>query len=88
MIGHSISRPLYTLAKYTEKIIIQKGKMNSDFPKIKSTIYEVKQLYQSINLAMQEIKHHINQLDIDIQTDALTGLANRRTFDLVINEQI
>ncbi len=62
--------------------------MNSEFPKIKSNIYEVKQLYQSIDLAFQKIKHHINQLDIEIQTDALTGLANRRTFDLVINDQI
>ena len=62
--------------------------MNSEFPKIKSTIYEVKQLYHSIDLAFQEIKDHINQLDTAIQTDALTGLANRRTFDLVINEQI
>ncbi len=89
MIGHSISKPLYTLAKYTEKFIIQqKGKMNSDFPKIKSSTYEVKQLSQSLQLAMKEINHHINQLNIDIQTDALTGLANRRTFDLVINEQI
>ena len=48
----------------------------------------MKQLYQSIELAFQEIKHHIHQLDIEVQTDALTGLANRRTFDLVINEQI
>ncbi len=87
-IGHSISKPLHTLAKYTEKLIVQKGNMNSDFPKIKSSTYEVKQLYQSLQLAMQEVHHHINQLNIDIQTDALTGLANRRTFDLVINEQI
>ena len=88
LISRSISRPLYILAKYTETIINPKGKMNVEFPKIKSTIYEVKQLYNSIDLAFQEIKDHINQLDTAIQTDALTGLANRRTFDLVINEQI
>ena len=88
MISRSISRPLHILAKYTETIINPKGKMNVEFPKIKSTIYEVKQLYNSIDLAFQEIKDHINQLDTAIQTDALTGLANRRTFDLVINEQI
>ena len=88
MISRSISRPLYILAKYTEDIISSKGKMNLEFPQIKSTIYEIKQLYQSINLAFQKIKHHINQLDFEIQTDALTKLANRRTFDLIINEQI
>lgn len=88
IISRSISRPLHILAQYTEKVITPKGKFNSEFPKIKSNIYEVKQLYQSIDLAFQEIKQHINQLDIEIQTDALTRLANRRTFDLVINEQI
>lgn len=88
VISRSISRPLHILAQYTEKVITPKGKFNSEFPKIKSNIYEVKQLYQSIDLAFQEIKQHINQLDIEIQTDALTRLANRRTFDLVINEQI
>ncbi|MCQ6274197.1 diguanylate cyclase [Bacillus sp. V3B] len=86
--SRSISRPLYLLAQYTEKMITPKGKFNLEFPKVKSNIYEVKQLYQSIDLAFREIKHHINQLDIEIQTDALTGLANRRTFDLVIDEQI
>lgn len=88
IISRSISRPLYILAKYSEKIFTPKGKINSEFPKIKSSMYEVKQLYQSIDLAFQNIQHHINQLDRDSQTDALTGLANRRTFDLVLNEQI
>lgn len=88
IISQSISRPLYILAKYTEDIISSKGKINLEFPQIKSTIYEIKQLYQSINLAFQKINHHINQLDVEIQTDALTRLANRRTFDLVIDEQI
>lgn len=88
IISRSISRPLHLLAKYTETAINPKGKINSEFPKIKSTIYEVKQLYQSIDIAFQEIKNHIHQLDTAIQTDALTGLANRRTFDLVMSEQI
>lgn len=87
-ISHSISKPLHQLAKYTEETINPLGNFNSELPKLKSTIYEVKQLYQSIDVAFKEIKHHINQLDTAIQTDALTELANRRTFDLVINEQI
>lgn len=87
-ISRSISQPLYILAKYTEKIITPKGKINPDFPTVNSNIYEVKQLYESIRLAFLDIKHHINQLDSEIETDALTGVANRRTFDLVIREQI
>ena len=88
MISRSISRPLYLLAQYTEQFFTPTGNFNTEFPKIKSTIYEVNQLYQSIEYAFQQIKNHINQLDIEIQTDALTGIANRRTFNLVIKEQI
>ena len=88
MMSRSISRPLYLLAQYTERFFAPTGNFNTEFPKIKSTIYEVNQLYQSIEYAFQQIKNHINQLDSEIQTDALTGIANRRTFNLVIKEQI
>ena len=88
MNSRSISKPLYLLAQYTEKLFTPRGNFNTEFPKIKSNLYEVNQLYQSIEYAFQKIKNHINQLDIEIQTDALTGVANRRTFNLVINEQI
>ncbi len=88
MNSRSISKPLYLLAQYTEIFFTPRGNFNTEFPKIKSTIYEVNQLYQSIDYAFQEIKNHINQLDVEIQTDALTRVANRRTFNLVIKEQI
>ena len=88
MNSRSISKPLYLLAQYTEKLFTPRGNFNTEFPKIKSNLYEVNQLYQSIEFAFQKIKKYINQLDIEIQTDALTGVANRRTFNLVINEQI
>ena len=88
MNSRSISKPLYLLAQYTENRFTPKGNFNTEFPKIKSNLYEVNQLYQSIELAFQEIKKHINQLAIEIQTDALTGVANRRTFNLVIHEHI
>ena len=88
MNSRSISRPLYLLAQYTEKFFTPTGNFNTEFPKIKSNIYEVNQLYQSIEYAFQQIKNHINQLDVEIQTDALTGVANRRTFNLIIKEQI
>ena len=88
MISRSISKPLYQLAQYTEHSFTPTGNFNTEFPKIKSTIYEVNQLYHSIEYAFQQIQNHINQLDIKIQTDALTGIANRGTFNLVIKEQI
>lgn len=83
-----ISKPLYVLARYSENITSQKGKVNTPLPQIKSSVYEIKQLYQSTKLAHEEINQHMNQLDSEIQTDALTGLANRRTFDLIINKHI
>ena len=88
MNSRSISKPLYLLAQYTEKLFTPRGNFNTEFPKIKSNLYEVNQLYQSIEFAFQKIKKYINQLDIEIQTDALTRVANRRTFNLVINEHI
>jgi diguanylate cyclase (GGDEF)-like protein len=88
MNSRSISKPLYLLAQYTEKFFTPTGNLNTEFPKIKSNLYEVNQLYQSLEFAFQQIKNHINQLDVEIQTDALTGVANRRTFNLVIKEQI
>ena len=86
--SRSISKPLHLLAQYTEKFFTPRGNFNTEFPKIKSNLYEVNQLYQSLDFAFREIKNRINQLDIEIQTDALTGVANRRTFNLVINEHI
>lgn len=87
-LSRSISHPLYLLAQYTEKFFNPKKNFPSEFPKVKSSVYEVKQLYESIEMAFHEIRNHIHALDIEVQTDALTGIANRRTFDLLLNEQI
>ena len=47
--------------------------------KNKSHIYEVHQLYH-------QIYNHFQLLNNQIQLDGLTGLANRRTFDLEIKD--
>lgn len=88
LLAFRITKPLYTLAKFSENIINRKGNPNIQIPHINSGIYEVRQLSQNLQLAVKEIQHHISQLDIAVQTDALTGIANRRTFNLSINEQI
>ena len=87
-VAFTISKPLYLLARMVEETTIQKGKINTELPEIQSGIYEVKQLYQSTRLALQKIDHRMHQLHMDVQTDALTGLANRRTFDTAMKEQL
>jgi diguanylate cyclase (GGDEF)-like protein len=77
--AYRIAKPLYTLAKFSEEAILHIKAVPSKLPKISSRIYEVKQLYQSIN-------SHLNLLNTEIQMDGLTRLANRKAFDLVIRE--
>ncbi|WP_134684972.1 sensor domain-containing diguanylate cyclase [Brevibacillus migulae] len=83
-----ISKPLYLLAKMVEEATVHKGQINTELPEIHSGIYEVKQLFQSAKLALETIDHRMHQLHMDIQTDALTGLANRRTFDQKMKEHL
>ncbi|GGD77452.1 sensor domain-containing diguanylate cyclase [Paenibacillus nasutitermitis] len=74
-----ISKPLFTLARFSEEAILHRAAIPAQLPVIRSKFYEVTQLYQSINA-------HINLLSAEIQLDGLTGLANRKSFDLVIDE--
>lgn len=76
-----LSKPLVRLAKYTENAFLDNK--HTDEPlhsiKLKSNIYEIRQLYKHINA-------YIHQLNKQIQQDGLTGLANRRTFDIEIQQ--
>lgn len=83
-----LSKPLHKLARFSEHILDKKGDIHTEIPHFKSSIYEVKQLHQSFKQTIIELQHHIHQLDIDIQTDALTGIFNRRTFNLAITNHI
>jgi diguanylate cyclase (GGDEF)-like protein len=72
----NLSKPLSILAKYSEAAITQM-KLPAPLQQNKSNIYEVRQLYHHLS-------NHINLLNSQIQLDGLTGLANRRTFDIEI----
>lgn len=74
-----ISRPLYQIARYSKEAAASKRSAPPEMPKSGSWIYEVKQLYQSIGT-------HLNRLNEEIQIDGLTGVANRKTFDLTLQE--
>ncbi|WP_217556702.1 sensor domain-containing diguanylate cyclase [Paenibacillus sp. GbtcB18] len=74
-----ITRPLYTLARYSEESAVHGNLTVPTSPSIHSGLYEVRQLYQSIN-------SNLNRLKAESLTDGLTGLANRKAFDLLISE--
>ncbi|NSL52502.1 sensor domain-containing diguanylate cyclase [Calidifontibacillus erzurumensis] len=75
-----ITKPINKLARFSEEAIFPKTNGQSIHRmEIKSYIYEVKQLYQ-------HIQQHFQMLNRQIQQDGLTGLANRRAFDLEIQK--
>ncbi|WP_442950373.1 sensor domain-containing diguanylate cyclase [Paenibacillus sp. DMB20] len=78
-VSRYISSPLYELARFSEEAVLSKKPLPPEVPKIASLIYEVKQLHQSIG-------NHLSLLNDEIQIDGLTGLANRKTFDLTLQE--
>jgi diguanylate cyclase (GGDEF)-like protein len=80
-----IAYPLHRLAKFSEHVHLDRGN-EIPFPTIGSSIYEMRHLQRSIKMAVQEINRHLKELNIEIETDALTGLANRRTFNLVLEK--
>jgi diguanylate cyclase (GGDEF)-like protein len=82
-----IAYPLHCLARFSEQVHLD-SESKIPFPAIGSAIYEVRQLQLSMKRAVREINRHLKELNIEIQTDALTGLVNRRTFDLILDKWI
>ncbi|HEY2491631.1 MAG TPA: sensor domain-containing diguanylate cyclase [Paenibacillus sp.] len=78
-VSRNISSPLYILAKFSEEAVLSKKAIPPTIPKIVSKIYEVKQLHYSMG-------NYLNLLSDEIQIDTLTGLPNRKTFNLTIQE--
>ncbi|WP_394235049.1 diguanylate cyclase [Niallia oryzisoli] len=76
-----LSKPINRLARYSEEATQTNKTGEIQHLEIKSQIYEVKQLYK-------HIQKHFQLLNTQIQQDGLTGLANRRSFDLEINDLI
>ncbi len=76
----NLAKPLNRLAKFSEDAINQKKPaVPFESLKINSHIYEVHQLYHQFH-------NHFQLLNNQIQLDGLTGLLNRRTFDIEIKD--
>lgn len=75
---HNLAKPLNVLATYSEEAIRYKKTPDIEIS-TKSRIYEVRQLYK-------HIQSHFHLLNSQLQKDGLTGLANRRTFDIHVKQ--
>ncbi|MBP1153668.1 MULTISPECIES: GGDEF domain-containing protein [unclassified Paenibacillus] len=62
--------------------------MYNKLPEIKSTTYEMRQLYDSAKIALGYINKNLNDLMIETETDGLTGVPNRRSFDLTLEKLV
>ncbi|WP_458414760.1 diguanylate cyclase [Schinkia sp. CFF1] len=77
-----ISKPINRLARYSAEAILPENESKSiQRLEMKSYIYEVRQLYK-------HIQNHFQLLTNQIQQDGLTGLANRRAFDIEIEKWV
>jgi diguanylate cyclase (GGDEF)-like protein len=86
LVAFRIAKPLNRLSKFSEEIYLNNSSLN--IPKIKSNTYEVRQLYQGVKLGVQHIINDLKDLNFAIETDGLTGIANRRSFDIALEKLI
>ncbi|AZV42887.1 transmembrane protein [Peribacillus asahii] len=77
----SLVKPLNNLAEFSKHAITQKKVVSIENLQIHSSIYEFRELFY-------HIKNHIHLLNMHIQIDGLTEIANRRTFDSIIMEYV
>ncbi|MGE5702650.1 MAG: diguanylate cyclase [Clostridia bacterium] len=87
LVSRYISNPLYKLAKFSDEAVKKEGE-RQELPHIRSRIYEVEKLYKSTRLALRRVKQRLTQLQAEVETDGLTRLANRRTFDHILEEWV
>lgn len=70
-----LTKPINQLAQFSKEATLSKKEASIYNLKINSYLYEVRQLFQYF-------QKHIQLLNNQIQLDGLTGLKNRRSFDL------
>ncbi|MFB9760966.1 sensor domain-containing diguanylate cyclase [Ectobacillus funiculus] len=85
-ISRRISRPLQQLASYTEETTKTLGQPPVPIPRVRTNIYEIQQLFESVKYSSQHVHSYLSQLQEETQTDGLTGIANRKTFDFVMKD--
>lgn len=81
-----ITRPLQQLANYTEETAKNLGQSPVPIPHVTTSIYEIQQLFECVKHSNHHVHSYLSQLQEEVQTDGLTGIANRKTFDLVMKD--
>lgn len=87
-VARRIARPLQQLANYTEETTKMLGKSPAAVPHVTTSIYEIQQLFESVKYSSQHVHSYLSQLQEEVGKDGLTGIANRKTFDLVMKDLI
>lgn len=85
-IARRIARPLQQLANYTEETTQRLGQSPVPVPHVTTSIYEIQQLFECVKHSNHHVHSYLSQLQEEVQTDGLTGIANRKTFDLVMKD--
>lgn len=78
-----MSQPLAKLAQYAALLSTTKS-LHADVPRIHSWNSEANALHRAFVMAVSRIRMQLDHLSLEAQTDALTGLNNRRTMDKYI----
>lgn len=78
-----MSQPLAKLAQYAAMLSTTKS-LQADVPRIHTWNREANALHRAFVMAFNRIRTQIDHLSLEAQTDALTGLNNRRTMDKYI----
>ncbi|AZN38693.1 sensor domain-containing diguanylate cyclase [Paenibacillus albus] len=78
-----MSQPLAKLAQYASLLSTTKS-LHADVPRIHSWNSEANALHRAFVMAVSRIRMQLDHLSLEAQTDALTGLNNRRTMDKYI----
>lgn len=85
VLAHRLAKPFVFLADLVNRI----GKENVELPELKPHWNrEVDLLSKAVVIAWTDIQKQTSQLTQDAMTDLLTGLTNRRSLDISINQWI
>ncbi|MEC0230982.1 sensor domain-containing diguanylate cyclase [Paenibacillus alba] len=87
MLIRKMSEPLLRLANYAAKLSTNNLEQE-DPPRIHSWMYEANKLHKAFSLAVTHLRAEFDDLSHISQTDPLTGVYNRRTMELFMQNLI
>ncbi|MFC5702493.1 diguanylate cyclase [Cohnella faecalis] len=86
-ISHRLTYPLNRLAYWASKFNRGEG-VAPAIPPAKNWNYEANELYRTVSEAFRIMGRRTQELSLEVNTDPLTGLANRRFLDAIVSQWI